>query len=130
MDIVRPISPEKAAIQNISQLLYNAEVQCHIIHTEAVHKSFEIHNAIGSFYEALGGLNDDLVEKSFAKVGMIDKYTDIRIKNNIEPLPYVQALFAAIEKQRESIKTGYIQQMVDNILETIAHCIYKLVNLQ
>lgn len=130
MDILGSVNTEKSAVQNISQMLYNAEVQCHILHTEAVHKSFEIHNVLGAFYEALGDLNDDLIEKSYAKVGMIDKYVDIKIKNNIEPLPYVTGLFSAIEKQREAIKTGYIQQMVDNILETVAHCIYKLVNLQ
>lgn len=130
MGLLDSVTTEKMAIQNISQLLFNAEIECHIVHLQAVHKSFEVHSALGELYSALGDLNDNLVEKSFAKVGILDKYSDMKIKNNIEPLPYVQALFSAVEKQRESIKSGYIQQMVDNILETIAKTIYQLINLQ
>lgn len=121
---------EKVSIQALSQMLYNAEIQLHILHTQAVKKSFEIHSAIGGLYEALGDLNDALVEKSFVIVGCLDKYKDMKIGNNIDPLPYVQSLFGNIQEQRKYIKTGYIQQMVDNILETVAHCIYKLINLQ
>lgn len=123
-------SGTKEAVQNISQCLFEMEVQNHITHLQAVHKSFEIHNALGAFYEALGNLNDDLVEKSYPKTGILSAYKSIPIKNLMEPLPYIKAEMAKIEIWRASIKEGYIQQMVDNILETFAHVIYKLENLQ
>jgi len=118
------------AVQVISQCLFEMEIQMHITHLQAVHKSFEIHNALGAFYESLGDLNDDLVEKSFAKAGLMLNYKNIPIVNNLEPLPYIKAEMSKIENEREKIKEGYIQQMVDNILETFAHVIYKLEKLQ
>ena len=120
----------REAVQNISQCLFEMEVQNHITHLQAVYKSFEIHNALGAFYESLGDLNDDLVEKSYAKTGILSAYKAIPIKNLMEPLPYIKAEMAKIETWRASIKEGYIQQIVDNILETFAHVIYKLENLQ
>ncbi len=120
----------RQAVQAISQCLFETEIQIHIIHLQAVKKSFEIHNALGDFYEALGGLNDSLVEKSFPKTGIINAYKNITILNNIDPLPYIKAELAKIEKERDKIKEGYIQQMADNIIETFCHVIYKLENLQ
>lgn len=121
---------EKQAVQNISQLLFEAEIQLHITHLQAVKRSFEIHKAIGDLYESLGDLNDDLVEKSFAKTGLLISYKDISIKNNMDPLPYIQLTMNKIEANRTYITSGYIQQMVDNVLESFAHTIYKLTNLQ
>ncbi len=124
------LSSTKTSVQNISQCLFEMEIQIHIIHLQAYKKSFETHNALGAFYESLGDLNDDLVEKSFPKTGLMDNYKSIPIRNNFDPFPYIQEKMSYIEEQRKGIKEGYIQQMVDNILETFAHVIYKLVNLQ
>lgn len=121
---------EKQAIQSISQCLFEAEVQLHILHLQAIAKSFEIHTAIGDLYDVLVDLNDDLVEKSYPKVGLLTAYKDIKVSNNINALPYVENLFAELEKYRTFVQTGYIQQMIDNILEKVAHTIYKLTNLQ
>lgn len=121
---------EKQAIQNISQALFNAEIQLHITHLQAVHKSFEIHNALGAYYEQLGEFNDDLVEKSYCKVGMLDSYGNMPMVNNLEPLPYIKSLMATIERNRGFVSYGYIQQIIDNILDATAHVIYKLENLQ
>jgi len=124
------IMGEKQAVQAISQALFEAEVQLHITHLQAIKKSFEIHKALGDLYESLGDLNDELVEKSFPKTGLLVEYKPIPIQNNMDALPYVQGFLAKIERYRESLTSGYIQQMVDNIIEEISHTIYKLVNLQ
>lgn len=120
----------KSAVQAISQCLFQTEIQMHITHLQAIHKSFEIHNALGSFYESLGDLNDDLVEKSFPKTGLMLNYKNISIVNELEPIPYIKKEMSYIENQRAYIKEGYIQQMIDNILETFGHVIYKLENLK
>ncbi len=124
------VSSTKGAVQNISQCLFRIEIQMHIIHLQAIYRSLETHLALGAFYEALGDLNDDLVEKSYPKTGIIDGYTDIKIKNNFNPLADIKAEMAYIEGERAKIKEGYIQQMVDNIIETFGHVIYKLEQLQ
>lgn len=128
--LVAKSSNTKSAVQNISQCLFEMEIQMHIIHLQAVYRSLETHLALGDFYSALGGLNDDLVEKSYPKTGIIDGYKDIKIKNNFNPLSMIKEEMAKIEKERERIKEGYIQQIVDNILETFGHVQYKLEQLQ
>lgn len=129
-DLINKATNTKQAVQNISQCLFEMEIQAHIIHLQAIYKSLETHLALGSFYEALGDLNDELVEKSYPKTGIIDAYKDVVIKNNFNPLPLIKEKMALIEGEREKIKEGYIQQMVDNIIETFGHVIYKLEQLQ
>lgn len=123
-------STTKEAVQNISQCLFEVEVQMHITHLQAINKSFEIHNALDAFYSSLAGLNDDLVEKSYCKTGIMCCYKNITINNNQEPIAYIKQEMSKIESERNKIVEGYIQQMVDNILEEFAHVIYKLENLQ
>jgi hypothetical protein len=120
----------KSAVQSISQCLFEVEIQMHIIHLQAIDKSFEIHNALGAFYESLADLNDDLVEKSYCKTGLMNSYGNMMMRNNIDPLPYIKEEMAKIELNRSKVTEGYIQQMIDNILEQFAHVIYKLENLQ
>jgi len=121
---------EKIAVQNISQYLFEAQVQMHIVHLQAFNKSLELHLSLKALYTSLGDLNDDLAEKSFPKTGLLLDYKSITIKNNFWPLPYITELLDKVEKQRESVKTPYIQQIVDNVIEAIAHSIYKITNLQ
>jgi hypothetical protein len=123
-------SSTKEAVQAISQCLFEMEIQIHITHLQAIHKKFVIHNALGDFYSALADLNDDLVEKSYCKTGILDAYTNIEIVNNLEPLEYIKEEMEVITQHRSNISEGYIQQIVDNILETFAHVIYKLEQLQ
>lgn len=122
-------SSTKEAVQGISQCLFEMEIQMHIAHLQAKDKSYATHMALGAFYEALGDLNDDLVEKSYVKTGTINKYSSMEISNNIEPISLIKKEMTKIEQMREMISEGYIQQMVDNIIETFAHVIYKLENL-
>jgi hypothetical protein len=120
----------KEAVQAISQCLFEVEIQMHITHLQAIKKSDEIHRALGSFYSSLADLNDDLVEKSYCKVGIMNNYKNIPISNTVDPLTFIKKEMSNIESNRELIKEGYIQQIVDNILEQFAHVIYKLENLQ
>lgn len=128
--VIAKASNTKSAVQNISQCLFEMEIQMHIIHLQAVYKSLETHLALGDFYSALGDLNDNLVEKSYPKTGIIDGYKAMPIKNNFNPLSMIKEEMAKIEKERERIKEGYIQQIVDNVLEVFAKTIYKLEQLQ
>ena len=122
------LTSQKPSIQSISQILFEVEVQIHILHLNS--KSYSSHQALGEFYTSLGGLNDDLVEKSFSKVGILKGYGTISIDNEVDALSYIKSKMFLIEKHREKVTTPFIQQMVDNILETFSHVIYKLENLK
>lgn len=116
----------KEAVQAISQCLFEMEIQAHIIHLQQPNKSGWQHSALGEFYSALGDLNDDLVEKSYCKTGILDNYANIEILNNMDPLEYIKEEMETIEQHRTKISEGYIQQMVDNILEVFAKVIFQL----
>jgi hypothetical protein len=51
------------------------------------------------------------------------------ITNNVEPISYIKKEMAKIESMRTKVSEGYIEQMIDNIIEQFAHVIYKLENL-
>jgi hypothetical protein len=123
------VNPQKDSIKEIVQLLIEAEVNLHILHLQSKNKSGWEHTALGDLYEALPDMLDDLVEKSYVKIGTITNYKSITIKEE-NPLSYVKSLMTSIETSRMGITTGYIQQMIDNILEKIAHTIYKLENVK
>lgn len=125
-----PKNSTKDAVQNISQCLFEQEVQGHILHLQAVYRSLETHLALEKYYSALGDLNDNLVEKAYPKTGIIDGYKTMPMKNNFNPLPMIKGEMTKIEKERERIKEGYLQQIVDNILEVFAQTIYRLEQLQ
>ena len=129
-ELIAKGSNTKSAVQNISQCLFEQEVQGHILHLQAVYRSLETHLAMEKYYSALGDLNDNLVEKAYPKTGIMDAYKDIPLKNNFNPLSMVKAEMVKIEKERERIKEGYLQQIVDNILEVFAQTIYRLEQLQ
>jgi hypothetical protein len=56
-------------------------------------------------------------------------YSSMMITNNVEPISYIKKEMAKIEAMRARVTEGYIEQMIDNILEQFAHVIYKLENL-
>lgn len=130
LNLSMPKGGTKEAVQNISQCLFEQEVQGHILHLQAVYRSLETHLALEKYYSALGDLNDDLVEKAYPKTGIIDGYKTMPMKNNFNPLSMIKGEMAKIEKERERIKEGYLQQIVDNILELFAQTIFRLEQLQ
>ena len=126
---MEPSGSTKMAVQAISQCLFEVEIQMHIVHLQARDKSFAMHKALRAFYSSLADLNDDLVEKSFVKTGLMLNYSSIMITNNVEPISYIKKEMAKIEAMRARVTEGYIEQIIDNILEQFAHVIYKLENL-
>lgn len=120
---------QKSAILNIAQLLFKSEVQGHITHLQAVGKSYATHVALGEFYTSLADLRDNLVEKYQGKYGILKGYKSIDVKDDMEPISFVQGVLSDIETNRTSITDGYLQQLVDNIIEQYTETLYKLINL-
>lgn len=118
-------------VQDIANLLFEAEIVTHITHLQAKNKSYAEHIALGEFYEAIGELNDSLIEKSYVDYGIINNY-NITVNNStlIDCCTYLRNLRTKVMEKREQISIGFIEQMVDNIIEQISHTIYKLDNLK
>lgn len=117
-------------IQVISNKLYESELTTHIMHTRAKKKNLAEHLALGEFYTAIGDLNDNLVEKSYVEYGVIDNY-DVCVKSASfgSSGDYLREVYSLVSKQRESVSVGFIQQIIDDILDLTSGVIYKLDNL-
>lgn len=124
------VNPQRDAVKEIAQMLFEAEIVLHVLHLQSKNKNGWEHTALGELYEAVPNLVDDIVEKSYAVVGTITQYKSISIQENISSLSYVKSLFTRLEIERNKITTGYIQQMVDNAIEQVAKCIYRLENVK
>lgn len=120
---------QKKAVLNIAQALFAAQIQTHIIHLEAKKKSYAEHIALNEFYDALGGLADELVEKTQGKYGIITGYSNMAISSGVDAIPYINRLLTLVETNRKALVDGYIQQLTDNVIEQIASTLYKLNNL-
>ena len=119
-----------AAILSIAQTLFCSEVNGHILHMQAKNKSYATHMALGEFYEAMGDLRDALVEKYQGKYGILTGYKNVEVKESYEPIYMVTEYLATIENARKAVTDGYLQQLVDNIIEQFASTLYKLINLK
>jgi len=118
---------QKVAITNIASRLFESIIQTHVIHLQNPGKTFAQHAAMSDFYSGMEGFVDDLVEKSFIKVGTITGYKTIMIGDNIEPVKYLQGLLTFIETQRKAVTEPYLNQIIDNIIDLIASTLYKLI---
>jgi len=119
---------QKGAVLNIAQALFQAQIQTHIAHLQS--DSYAEHIALGEFYEAAGDLADAIIEKTQGKYGIIKGYKTIQLMDDIDCCEYMKTVLGYVEKQRLSIKEGYLQQLTDNIIEQIASTLYKLENLK
>lgn len=126
MVIKKPDNP----IQVIANKLFEAEVLCHIMHLEAKKKSYAEHIALGEFYTSIGDLNDNLIEKSYVEYGALNNYViSINSSSFKASGDYLREVYSLVSKQRESVSIGFIQQIIDDILDLTSGVIYKLDNL-
>jgi|SRR6188508_28599 len=126
MVIKKPDNP----IQVIANKLFEAEVLCHMMHLEAKKKNYAEHKALEEFYTGIGDLNDNLVEKSYVEYGALNNYIiSINSSSFKASGDYLREVYSLVSKQRESVSVGFIQQIIDDILDLTSGVIYKLDNL-
>ncbi len=117
-------------IQVIANKLFEAEMLTHMMHLEAKKKSYAEHIALGEFYTAIGDLNDNLIEKSYVEYGIMTNYNvSITTASFKASGDYLREVYSLVSKQRESVSVGFIQQIIDDILDLISGVVYKLDNL-
>lgn len=113
-------------IEMISKLMHsNTQVQ--IFHRQT--KSLAEHMALGTYYDAIQGPLDGIVESYQGKNGIISKYTNYDLEDyqsNQKTIEYFGNLAKSIEKLRKDVEESYIQNQIDTLLEIIYSTLYKL----
>lgn len=110
--------------------LLQSSVQVHIMHLQS--KSYAEHMALGSFYEAIPGLTDSLIEEYQGKYGIVTNYQTISLSTQ-DPITYLKGLRNIVDTTRcTEIKDEdtNLQNTIDEIVSLIDSTLYKLVNLK
>lgn len=110
--------------------LLQSSVQVHIFHFQT--KSYAQHMALGSFYEDIVDLTDDLIEQYQGKYGVINTYNTITLVTTTDYINYFKTLRLLVEGTRYSElkkEDTHLQNIIDEIVSLIDKTLYKLINL-
>ena len=106
--------------------LLHSVTNAHILHLST--NSYAAHQALGNFYEEIGGLVDSFVEAFQGKYGLLTDYkSDYAVPSN--PIDYMNYLKVEVEKLRRAPnfpQDSELQNEVDNIANLINSTEYKL----
>lgn len=108
--------------------LFEIEITSHIAHLQTT--SYSQHKALDGLYKDIVELRDSYCEAYFGKYSIIK---DIPIKKEPEGqdmIVYLKKKVTAFEEYEKSLKDGYLQQIVQSVIELIYSTIYKLKNLK
>lgn len=88
--------------------------------------------ALGSFYEDIVDLTDDLIEQYQGKYGVINTYNTITLVTTTDYINYFKTLRLLVEGTRYSElkkEDTHLQNIIDEIVSLIDKTLYKLINL-
>ena len=115
-------------IQEFISLLFEIEINSHIAHLQT--DKYSDHIALNSLYEDIVGLRDRFIESYQGKYGIITNYSKIEIKEGLDMVTYIRTCISEFETYRLTLEDGYLQQIIDDIIELLASTNYKLINLK
>lgn len=118
----------KMKVQDFTAKLFEIEVTTHIAHAQTT--SYAKHIALNSLYEDIVGLRDRFIESYQGKYGIITNYSKIEVKEGLDMITYIRTCISDFEKYRLTLTDGYLQQIIDDIIELLASTNYKLINLK
>ena len=118
----------KMKVQDFTAKLFEIEVVTHIAHLQTT--SFSKHLALNSLYSDIVGLRDRFIESYQGKYGIITNYSKIEIKEGLDMVTYIRTCISEFETYRLTLEDGYLQQIIDDIIELLASTNYKLINLK
>mgnify|MGYP003704467935 FL=1 len=92
--------------------------------------SFSKHMALGTYYEEIVGLVDDLVEAYMGCYEQIEKFPNVyHLPNN--PEKYIESLKSFVDDARKDLpQETQLQNIIDEIAQLIDSTLYKLKNLK
>lgn len=118
----------KMKVQDFTAKLFEIEVVAHIAHLQTT--SFAKHNALDNLYKDIVDHRDSFCESYQGKYGIITNYSKIEIKEGLDMITYIKDCISGFEKYRLTLTDGYLQQIIDDIIELLASVNYKLINLK
>ena len=115
-------------ISNFIALLFEFQINAHLIHFDP--KSYAKHIALNELYSGLDELADRLAESYTGKYGVIENYPPSLItRAAMSPLELIDYYAPKIEEAREEFLDGWVQQIIDEILELVYTTKYKIQQL-
>lgn len=92
--------------------------------------SFSKHMALGTYYEEIVSLVDDLTEAYMGCYERIEKFPDAYHLPK-EPVKYIESLKTFVDEARKDLpQETQIQNIIDEIAQLIDSTLYKLKNLK
>lgn len=105
-------------------MLFKAKEDAHITHIEQRSRALAPHEALSIFYSGLDEKLDTLAETVMGIHGQLTlSFSASAISN---PLSYMENLYTQVTKERDGYPEGWIQNQLDEILQLVAHTIYRL----
>jgi len=105
-------------------MLFKAKEDAHITHIEQRSRALAPHEALSIFYTGLDERLDTFAETVMGIHGQLTlSFSASAISN---PLSYMENLYTQVTKERNMYEEGWIQNQLDEILQLIAHTIYRL----
>lgn len=105
-------------------MLFKAKEDAHITHIEQRSRALAPHEALSIFYSGLDDKLDTLAETIMGMHGQLTlSFSASAIPN---PLSYMQNLYTQVTNERNMYEEGWVQNQLDEILQLIAHTIYRL----
>lgn len=114
-------------LQEFTGKLFEIETTAHIAHLQA--KSFSKHIALNELYTGIVDLRDRFIESYQGKYGIIKNHIIESKPEGMEMIPYLTKIAKSFEEYEETLKEGFLKQIIDDINELLYSTIYKLTNL-
>jgi hypothetical protein len=111
------------SINTFVSSLFEIEMVAHIAHLQT--KSYAQHMALNSLYEDIVELRDRFIETYQGKYGIIKGYS-VNIKEGQDMVKYITDKMNLAEQTRLKVKDGWLQQIIDDIIELYTQTLYKL----
>jgi hypothetical protein len=114
-------------VQEFNSALFEIRINAHIAHLQTT--NYASHMALGSLYESIVELQDSFTESYQGKYGIIEGYPDVKINEGVDMVKYLTIKTTSFQKYRDSLTDGFLQNIVDTIIELLYSTLYKLKNL-
>jgi len=111
-------------INEFLSYLFEVEVNAHIYHLQT--RSIAEHLATDELYKGIVEHRDALAEAYQGQYGIILGYNPVKVKEGIDIKVYLNMCIKDCKEFRSTLTEGYLQQLVDNIIEFFYGILYKL----
>lgn len=104
--------------------LLAARTQAHVLHLAS--RSFAEHKALGSFYESLTDLTDEIIETFQGQYGLVE--LDAKGQNSKAALPFLEGLATEFKDAHKlfSEKDTHLHNILDEIVALTYKTVYKV----